>query len=85
MNQKNEYFLEELSKTHESLDWLEQKIEESLEKIEVLEESGDENEEEINRSINDLDFFLVQLGAEKDHIDKLYRDFLALSGKTDSQ
>lgn len=85
MNQKNDFFLEELQKTHESLDWLEAKIDIALQKLEQLEENEFENEEEINQTTNDLDFLMIQLGSEKEHIEKLYRVFLAHSGNSGAQ
>jgi len=77
MNSTNDSFLEKLEKTHESLDWLEEKIEANLNKLEQLENDEEENEEEISQITNDLDFLMTQLGNEKEHVEKLYRDFLA--------
>jgi len=85
MNPVNDSFLEKLEKTHESLDWLEEKIEANLKKLEQLENCEEENEEEINQITNDLDFLMVQLGNEKEHVEKLYRDFLAQIGKIDPE
>lgn len=81
MNPANDSFLEKLERTHESLDWLEEKIEANLKRLEQLEDCEEENEEETNQITNALDFLIVQVGNEKEHVEKLYRDFLAQIGK----
>ena len=77
MTQKSNFYEEELLKINNSLDWIEDKIELAFEEIEDLESQYPEVDDEgISAAYKNLDFLLIQLASEKEHLEKIHQQYI---------